>query len=815
MSNPASKIESASQASQDRVDEAPEKLFVNGLKEPPLETKPSRKRKRSTSKGLQHITEPPPSSAHGELSTEEPTSLQTQQYDKEKLFPDLSQLTPGEPTPENRTPGSDDSLNADLSIQGPESGGKYCMPVALIDQEHGADEMALNAQHQFRYARLHGAHDIRLLEIVYDGSTADRVECRLHHVSLKDNPSFTALSYVWGDPTSTEEIILEGMLIPVTRNLAAALRWAKHHWRQYFPRRDVTVFRLWADALCINQQDMGERSHQVQLMRDIYSDAELVMSSMSTSDDEISLALQTYNEIHQALTKRDPALPLSELSDYLWLKRIPSLCSESSGIDGYPRNKAWNAISTFHRLPYWERVWIAQEVVLARKLLLICGIESTDFDKITDISEILQLGCPAHNGVQPAQFERPHWMPKEVWCPACYNNLISSPGNQWKRIDSLRKLKRLGALGEVAGFDELMHVAVHYKATNPRDRVYGLLGLSAIDVSVDYGKSVGEVYFDVVESYLRTPRVEPCGCAIAKTCPFLSIAGIGLRNRSDMPSWVPDLSATDKIFTKGVSTKSIPSFLDRPEAIRHQPEIEDRSLRMTGARICPVTRVAKICPPTKQENQLFRIEINWDLLNMIRDLILRQTWSSDGTPPLQAIFRILHTYSDPVDTKMIILAFNFFKQWVFKKRFGFGFNRIIRTLNPSLQRPFDEGNKDEAREWFVRNFFPNDKALCDTKMLRRCWDNVFMELDVGENITARSGNMVFETEESYVGLGPVGTDVGDFVCILSGFNSPVLLRKVENHFVYIGACFVIGLTGDEPKSLLDEGKIELERFEIR
>jgi hypothetical protein len=233
-----------------------------------------------------------------------------------------------------------------------------------------------------------------------------------------DNPSFTALSYVWGNESSTDEVVIAGVPIPVTRTLARALRWVKHHWRQHFAGRDGSGFRVWADALCINQLDIDERNQQVQLMGDSYSQAELVVASVSTFDSVISLALRTYNEIHRVLTITEPPLSLSELKRCLWLKRIPSLCSESLDVDTHPRNQAWQAINKFQHLPYWKRVWIVQETALAKKLLLFCDSECIDFDKIDDISKILQRGKLASVG-QPDHYINPNFMSDKVWCPAC------------------------------------------------------------------------------------------------------------------------------------------------------------------------------------------------------------------------------------------------------------------------------------------------------------------------------------------------------------------------------------------------------------
>ncbi|PMD19576.1 hypothetical protein NA56DRAFT_575268 [Hyaloscypha hepaticicola] len=98
--------------------------------------------------------------------------------------------------------------------------------------------------------------EIRLLEILGSDIPSSIVKCRQTTVSLPDRPSFAALSYVWGDPLITENIELDRVTMPVT----------------------TKPLRLWADAICINQQDFDERNAQVRLMGSIYSDANIVLS---------------------------------------------------------------------------------------------------------------------------------------------------------------------------------------------------------------------------------------------------------------------------------------------------------------------------------------------------------------------------------------------------------------------------------------------------------------------------------------------------------------------------------------------------------
>ena len=101
---------------------------------------------------------------------------------------------------------------------------------------------------------------IRLLK-VSPGLTEEPLRCSLERIPLNSKAHYTALSYCWGDANDRANITVNGQDISVTRNLASALK----------RMRNVNQNTLvWADALCINQQDVTERSVQVGLMRDIY-----------------------------------------------------------------------------------------------------------------------------------------------------------------------------------------------------------------------------------------------------------------------------------------------------------------------------------------------------------------------------------------------------------------------------------------------------------------------------------------------------------------------------------------------------------------
>ncbi|KAF2679351.1 hypothetical protein K458DRAFT_422391 [Lentithecium fluviatile CBS 122367] len=93
---------------------------------------------------------------------------------------------------------------------------------------------------------------------------AHEIEGDLRVVNLADDQHFTALSYVWGTFAPEPHYVCSGTRVKITENGHSAL----HHLR-----KKLGSFTIWVDNLCISQDDQTEKSHQIPLMRDIYSKA--------------------------------------------------------------------------------------------------------------------------------------------------------------------------------------------------------------------------------------------------------------------------------------------------------------------------------------------------------------------------------------------------------------------------------------------------------------------------------------------------------------------------------------------------------------
>lgn len=172
---------------------------------------------------------------------------------------------------------------------------------------------------------------IRLLRVEPNPSDLSAV---LETVSLDDGPKYTAISYTWGtEMSSGAGMALKGQgrgqgpawRQPITKNLQVLL--------EHLCAGDEPV-TLWIDALCINQADVEEKSHQITLMKDVYGMAEATWLWLGPASDDSDLAMATIGELYAARTYVLPDGALSEAH--------------------------LEAINALQGREWWSRIWVLQ-----------------------------------------------------------------------------------------------------------------------------------------------------------------------------------------------------------------------------------------------------------------------------------------------------------------------------------------------------------------------------------------------------------------------------------------------------------------------
>lgn len=129
----------------------------------------------------------------------------------------------------------------------------------------------VRADVQFEYSTLECVDSLRLLLIQPAPGRGTDLQCNMAHTTLSGPLNFTALSYVWGAPSSRRSVLVDRKQVIIGLNLYDALV----HLRGV--KNPVLV---WADAIMLNQSNLKERNHQVARMRDIYSKAEKQSSTL-------------------------------------------------------------------------------------------------------------------------------------------------------------------------------------------------------------------------------------------------------------------------------------------------------------------------------------------------------------------------------------------------------------------------------------------------------------------------------------------------------------------------------------------------------
>ncbi|KAF2717801.1 HET-domain-containing protein, partial [Polychaeton citri CBS 116435] len=174
------------------------------------------------------------------------------------------------------------------------------------------------------------------------------IECSLRHYPLQhaSQEQYTAISYTWGKPRSGEKVIrLDGADFRVRRNLYWCLRGLRSHG---------FVHNIWLDAICIDQNNTPERNAQVALMGAIYRQASLVITWIGGRDLVFDNFCKRLEECHLSLEE-------AGIQNFKKLRKSAAWCSQR---------------------PYFARMWVIQENVLAAERLLLCGDYQCSWEKI-------------------------------------------------------------------------------------------------------------------------------------------------------------------------------------------------------------------------------------------------------------------------------------------------------------------------------------------------------------------------------------------------------------------------------------------------
>ena len=218
-------------------------------------------------------------------------------------------------------------------------------------------------------------NQIRIVTVLGRPDVRDDLPCSLDIISLQDKPNFVALSYQWhpATPPDCKPLSLrttEGHGLKLQVNLSSYLR---HH--------ASPGLRLWIDAICIDQNNLEERSQQVTIMDRIYRESARLHIWLGPEQNNSGLALEMLEKSRKSWD-RIRALGV-HAQQYMARTRLSHMSMQTK------YDRTWAAIKALLDRPYWGRGWILQEVLLGRDSFLIAGQHQASFSGLI----VLWISC--------------------------------------------------------------------------------------------------------------------------------------------------------------------------------------------------------------------------------------------------------------------------------------------------------------------------------------------------------------------------------------------------------------------------------------
>jgi hypothetical protein len=626
----------------------------------------------------------------------------------------------------------------------------------------------------YRYKPMQHPDSIRLICLV-PGEMESPIQIYLAEFRLQENPPYEALSYTWatedGDCSLSSQIRCSDARLLVTKNCELALRYL----RETDSRRI-----LWVDSICINQRDFKERSHQVGIMRDVYATAPQVLiwlgeaskdlgvrpshqpDSVSSSALEIAPDPQSRHgssngeaQHHEEQQNNSSAtMSVSEIFfDFLEKLYVEmgqlTEAGQSPTLSPLYQELIFQVHAAWGRPPetypelcrgfvdivnrrWWTRVWVVQEVVAAKSAIMICSNKSTNYTNFLNWYRLV-----VHDKSPEAS---------RAW---------NTFGPAYKHLNAVRIAFRAeNACDEALAFLDAAHGARELNASDPRDHVYGVLGLSIkfknLLPSPDYKKTTTEVFTDLAKAFIKRTK------SLAVLEHATSTTTI-----SNHPSWVPFWPSTQVIWYQittqyNASKQSETIFSFSPDG----QELWVKGKEFDRVKELPLANLEAYAYSSGFDQRI-------EGYRMSCKVGFSLTKYPTGESVEETLWRSL---SWNVDSK--------------------------------LQYPAPEGSIHSFREWYRLLTSVNTIEYIEKEITGRG----SFQWSVSDS------SPLCTTASGYLAGVPYTTKVGDCIALLGGGKFPFILRPNGDHYCLVGPCYVHGIMNGEA---FPENPDELQWFHIR
>lgn len=599
---------------------------------------------------------------------------------------------------------------------------------------------------------------------------------------------FAALSYVWGNEQDRRDIMLNGVLFSVTTNLEIALRALAANNEFHGD------YKIWIDALCINQNDDVERASQVSKMREIYTSAWRVIAWLGESD-WIGDNRKAFKFLRQLA-----ALSVEEQDLTRMMAERPGFIDES----------AFFALHEVMILPYWSRLWIVQEVVMgASSTILRCGADWLDWETFCAGIAVLYNGN--------------NWNVKDrlLFIERARRKIHINQGWLTTSLHLVQQdLRLLGRCEEVGGdrlsFRRLLEIASSASCRDVRDKVFALAGMMepeiASEVARNYNFDLPRLFAAVTKAFiLHYDNLEP----LRQANPW---------GNQGAPTWAADWTWQGRMrWSRPESDFAGPlcNSLDpdpKPESIYNaHGGMAARNLILDDFKTleCDGLLLDEIAGLGAPEFGYF----GWEGERLVQCPTWRSSYGNDEATA-NALYKA-------------ILGARILKGNRAEDRHSavLSLPSTFKAAMPQFQRrgwnwlAGQQGYYFKWEEWR----HANDTLMLGTRPLRSYFTDVIPE-DAEETtimeVYSTVCRMVMErrfmlTKNGYFGWAPDNayddnlknqTRLGDLIAIIYGCSTPLVIRPCEDKFQIVGEAYVEGFMDGEAIGDSHRGSFHMKRF---
>lgn len=623
----------------------------------------------------------------------------------------------------------------------------------------------------YEYTAITASKVIRLIHIS-PGTETDPICFSLETSPLESAPDFEAISYCWGTDQDQHQVVCNGKPLFMHKSLFGGL--------SYFRLLDRTRV-LWADAVCINQADPVEKSSQVLLMPDIYSQATRVLVWLGAATDPVfgSVPAHTNQTILQGLQML-PSFDPENAADMAAKTQAISYEALQLRTEGKPNllDHDWEPLVALLRRPWFRRKWVVQEVTLAKEARLYVGggveIQWLDIARLAFGMESLGLDKPWR-----LKLEKPKLDGDDEKLDSLKGRAVEFRP-VYVTFHLITAMYMVQIYRHHATLVDGIITTKFFDCTDPRDHVFSLLGLGAGGPTIlpDYEASVSEVF----RRFSISMMIEGNSLKLLSLAPDRAVFQTPeVQRLEDLPTWVPDLRL--------MRADVMASFTVRPQGF------------FAGGRGKPVLSVSDNerllhCQGLLLDSfQKFATSLVEMLLEDIPEL--RKSWetASDPSPErrerrfirwLKSAYQTAFGHDGPYDPDFVPepgLANSF------SRTMSCGTDFLRNRLSPEQVTTIwnfiqwkvgSDANRDEATERDSTIKLNYSTTTRDSLLL----------LTLGAKFCV--------TESGRFGQVPLDSKLGDRICVLTGGEVPFVVRPTgRGTYTLLGECYVDGIMDGE------------------